>query len=211
MLISTATFPPAPTAATSGRPRARRGKDYGRSADRPPTLDLELRHLDVRRISRADPTFRACLRAGWEVDDLDAEVMLRVYARQSMPSRYDPARSCVSKYLTVLIGGILRNLLRKMRHERSLPTYELDADDAGAVLAPVDDTAPLPESEPDEPLEDPMAVSVIPVPDPEPTPPPKPPTVEAQVEVADVLVTVRATVPVLVDFVRALAAAGATS
>lgn len=86
---------------------------FKRSEDRPAVLDLNTRWLDVRRIARKHPAYKQCLRAGLEQEDLDQEVMLRVLTRQQpgSASRYDPARACVSKYLTVVCGGILLNLL----------------------------------------------------------------------------------------------------
>ena len=92
------------------------------STDRPATLDLAARYTDVRRITRSRPVFEACVDAGWDADDLVAEVALRVHARQSMPSRYDPARGGVPKYLCLMADSILRNLLdqaqRRGRHEQ---------------------------------------------------------------------------------------------
>lgn len=106
-------FPPSPTAQTTGAYLPTR--DYQRSEDRPPDLDLELRHEDVRRISRASSLYQACLRAGWERDDLDMELQLRVLARQGMASRYDPARGSVGKYLTLLLSSIMSNLVKRQK------------------------------------------------------------------------------------------------
>lgn len=83
---------------------------YRLSRDRPAVLDVGKRWLDVRRVARAHPGYRRCLDVGWEREDLDAEVLVRVLARQSMPSRYDPRRAGVGKYLWVTCGGILANL-----------------------------------------------------------------------------------------------------
>jgi hypothetical protein len=53
---------------------------------------------------------RACVEAGWEVEDLLSEVVCRVHARQAMGSRYDPARAGIGKYLHTITGSILSNL-----------------------------------------------------------------------------------------------------
>lgn len=87
---------------------------YRPSTDRPAVLDLGARWVDVRRISRRLPEYQACLDAGWERDDLDAELLMRVIARQrdGLASRYNPARSSVGKYLHVLCKGLLLHALQ---------------------------------------------------------------------------------------------------
>ncbi len=64
----------------------------------------------MRRIAKSHPAYRWCLEAGWDSEELMSEVMVRVLARQGMPSRYDPARAGVSKYLWTLTGSIMANL-----------------------------------------------------------------------------------------------------
>lgn len=89
---------------------------YVASTDRPAVLDLGERWLDVRRIAKSHPNWRWCLDAGWDAEDLVAEVMVRVLARQSMDSRYDPERAGIAKYLWTLTGSILANLAVSVRH-----------------------------------------------------------------------------------------------
>lgn len=109
-------------------PRPRRpGPDWDpngprrvRSPDRPPTLDLGApdRAAQVLRIAGSHPEWRTCLAAGWDRDDLQQEVLLRVLERQRCgpnggarpTSAYDPERSSVAKYLHVLTQSLLRNL-----------------------------------------------------------------------------------------------------
>lgn len=106
---------------------------YIRSVDRPDTLDLRERWLDVRRIARSRPEYKACIRAGWEDEDLWPEVYVRALARQDMASRYNPERACVSKYLSVLTSSILRNLLdaAQRRAKREAQTMQGGACDGG--------------------------------------------------------------------------------
>lgn len=92
------------------------GQRYLRSTDRPATLDLNTRWVDVRRVAKSHPAWRRCITAGWDPEDLCQEVLVRVLARQQMKSRYDPHRSCVSKYLFVVTGSILTNLSVSVRH-----------------------------------------------------------------------------------------------
>jgi hypothetical protein len=89
---------------------------YRASTDRPAELDLRERWLDVRRVARSHPNWRWCIDAGWDPDDLVNEVMLRVLARQSMGSRYDPQRAGLGKYLWTLTGSILANLAVHVGH-----------------------------------------------------------------------------------------------
>lgn len=108
-------------------PRPRRpGPDWDpngprrtRSLDRPTSLDLGApdRAAQVLRIAGAHPEWRTCLAAGWDRDDLQQEVLLRVLERQRCgpngerpSSAYDPERSSVAKYLHVLTQSLLRNL-----------------------------------------------------------------------------------------------------
>jgi hypothetical protein len=85
------------------------------STDRPETLDLRERWEDVRRVALSRPGWRSCVDAGWEEEDLWHEVYLRCLARQEMPSRYDPRRAGVGRYLCLLTASILANLLEQRR------------------------------------------------------------------------------------------------
>ncbi|MCA9494710.1 MAG: hypothetical protein KC621_32500 [Myxococcales bacterium] len=190
----TVAFPPEPTAQTTGQHR--RVRDYRRSTCRPPTLDVGLRFDDIRRLARRHPCWRACLAGGWTPEDLEAELAARIHARQSMGSRYDPAKASVGKYLSLLTGSILTNLSKP---RKDTPTFcELDDRTAdGALLPPIDDLTPIPE----EPV--PVA-DTIPAAERSKSAP-KTTVLELQVEVRDVLVTVKGSMQELVEFVRALA------
>jgi hypothetical protein len=87
------------------------------STDRPTVLDVRARSEDVRRIARAQGLFFKCVKSGWDEDDLDQEIFCRVLERQEMPSRYDPKRSGVGRYLHLLTSSIMKNLLDKARVE----------------------------------------------------------------------------------------------
>lgn len=110
---------------------------YRASTDRPATLDLSVRWVDVRRIAKSHPAYRWCMERGWDSEELMSEVMVRVLARQGMASRYDPAKAGVSKYLWVCTGSIMRNLAVSVRY---LGSSEEGLDDEGSV-----DEAPDPD------------------------------------------------------------------
>jgi hypothetical protein len=135
------TAPDSSGAQPSPRPTTQPPRLYPPSKDRPPVLDLRERWLDVRKIAKSQPEFAACVRAGWDADDLVSEVYARALARQSMASRYDPARAGVSKYLTVLCRGILLNLLdskrRRDRHEQ-IGSHDVRGEPCDASLTAVD-------------------------------------------------------------------------
>jgi hypothetical protein len=121
-------------------------QDYVRSADRPAVLDLGERRSDVRRIARSLPAWAQCIRAGWDEDDLDGEVVLRLLTRQGMASRYDPERGSVSKYLHIACRGILLNALQSMQalryeHEE-IGMRDVTGADTDASTQAVDDAAP---------------------------------------------------------------------
>lgn len=115
---------------------------YTASVDRPETLDVGARWLDVRRVAKSHPHWRRCLRAGWDADDLVNEVMVRVLARQAMASRYDPRRAGLGKYLWTLTGSILANLAVSVRHLGSEDLLEdgatLDTEPDPDEVDPVD-------------------------------------------------------------------------
>ena len=99
------------------------------STDRPAILDVRERSEDVRKIARSHGLFFRCVRAGWDEDDLDQEIFLRVLERQEMGSKYHPDRAGVGKYLFVLTRCILMNLLEKAKvRERivSMDTADLE-------------------------------------------------------------------------------------
>ena len=81
------------------------------STDRPATLDLGTRWRDVIRIARRHRSFRALLTLGWDVDDLGQELVCRVLAKQRTRSAYDPTRSGVARYLHLVTGSLLDDLL----------------------------------------------------------------------------------------------------
>ena len=83
-----------------------------RSKDRPEVLDVGKRYRDVKRIGRSLPQYRYCLELGWSREELDQQLLVRVHLRQSMPSRYDPTKASVSKYLVVFCRSQLLNLAK---------------------------------------------------------------------------------------------------
>lgn len=89
-----------------------------RDYQRPAALDLEQDLPILQRITRAHVLWGACRRAGWSADDLMSEVVCRVLARQELASRYDPERSPLGVYLTMVTRGILSNLLEKALVQR---------------------------------------------------------------------------------------------
>lgn len=91
---------------------------YPPSHDRPLVLDVGARRLDVVHMARSHDVWRTCIALGWDPDDLEQEVLLRAHRRQSMPSRYDPRRAGLGKYLFVLTRGILLNLVEMRQTER---------------------------------------------------------------------------------------------
>lgn len=95
------------------------------STDRPAVLDVRERAEDVRKIARSHGLFFRVVKAGWDEDDLDQEIFLRVLERQEMPSKYDPARAGVGRYLYLLTRSILLNLLEKAHVERKSIAMDL--------------------------------------------------------------------------------------
>jgi DNA-directed RNA polymerase specialized sigma24 family protein len=87
-------------------------------------FDVQERHTDVIKIARSRNAslWAACREAGWDDADLRQELLIRVWRRQSMASRYDPARSGVGNYLFLITRTILLNLLERKGNE--LPTSD---------------------------------------------------------------------------------------
>lgn len=84
---------------------------FKRSSDRPLYLDHR-RILEVVAIARARvPEYKRALGRGWERDDLDQEILVRLLARQEEHVGYDGDRASVGKYLFVVAQGVCRNLL----------------------------------------------------------------------------------------------------
>ncbi len=85
---------------------------YRPSADRP-TTGLVGRERDVVRIAKSQSLWHACVRAGWDPEDLGQEVLLRAVNRARNGKPYDPSRSSLGHYLHVLTSSIMSNLLRQ--------------------------------------------------------------------------------------------------
>lgn len=90
---------------------------YPRSTDRP--LWLHLGRLDeVLALAKSRPLrglYTACLRAGWEAEDLEQELVLRLLEKQGEGSTYDPGRGGVGTYLHRVALGLLVHLLEERR------------------------------------------------------------------------------------------------
>ena len=100
------------------------------STDRPAALDVAARLGDLRAIARRSPWWRRCLVAGWDEEDLDQELAVRLQHRQRpvrefrgrheySASRYDPRRSSVGKYLYTFVRSNLLQLWQKAQRARA--------------------------------------------------------------------------------------------
>lgn len=111
------------------------------SKDRPAVIDFSTRRNDVISIMKSDSVWKSCLAAGYDPEDLEQDVMMRVIARQSMPSRYDPERAGLAKYLTICTRGILLNLLERYRYHAKVNgivgAYSNDGTECDAALIAV--------------------------------------------------------------------------
>lgn len=96
-----------------------------RSTDRPMWLD-PARLQEVLRLARRHWQWRELLRRGWDVEDLEQEVLLLVWQRQERNTPYDPSREGVGGYFTMLTGGILDHLYKK-RKTRKATSEQLGA------------------------------------------------------------------------------------
>ena len=95
------------------------------STDRPARLDLAARLEDLRRIARSLDGWRRCLAVGWTPEELEAELVARLAARQRSGERrhrgevvplrgaYDPARASLAKYLWTFCRSNLHQLWEK--------------------------------------------------------------------------------------------------
>ena len=85
---------------------------YPRSTDRPDFLDLARRTDDVLNIARKQPLWRAALQLGWAAEDLEQEVLLRVWRKQTTErSAYNPSRAGVGKYLHTVTRSVLSHIV----------------------------------------------------------------------------------------------------
>ena len=106
-----------PPRARNGPPQAPQrkggqGRKYKRSTDRPDSLDVGERRADVLAIARTQGLWSAALHLGWEPEDLEQEVLLRIHRRQSTArSAYDPQRAGVGKYLWVSTRSVLGHIV----------------------------------------------------------------------------------------------------
>jgi DNA-directed RNA polymerase specialized sigma24 family protein len=80
------------------------------------TLDLANRWTEVRRMARSHRSlYAAALRAGWDAEDLDQEILARVVARAH---RFDPRRGSWSKFVWLLTRSVTLNLLSRAKARR---------------------------------------------------------------------------------------------
>ena len=70
---------------------------YHGQVERPHRLEVAELRDDILSIAADQGAWWACLQRGWARADLEQEVLTRVIARQSMPSRYDSARAGPTK------------------------------------------------------------------------------------------------------------------
>ncbi len=98
------------------------------STDRPLWIDFNTRHREIVALARRQPEWRELIRRGWDEHDLSQEILVRVWERQETRQAYDGVRSGFAKYITVITGSIMRNLLEKRR------TLKATSEQVGAVL-----------------------------------------------------------------------------
>lgn len=103
------------TAPQPGAAKGRRARERG--TDRPPTLQLETRALEVVKLAKTHGLFYRCVLEGWDEDDLVQELLLRVHERQQegKKSKYDPTKSAWGTYVFLITKTILMNLIEVQR------------------------------------------------------------------------------------------------
>jgi DNA-directed RNA polymerase specialized sigma24 family protein len=85
-------------------------------------LDLHAKTMDVRRLTRSHPSFRAAVERGHDAEELLQEVWLVVLTRQAGPTPYDPTRAKFSKWLYQVIRSAVSHYIERIstrrRHEQ---------------------------------------------------------------------------------------------
>lgn len=91
---------------------------YKLSVDRPAGLDVGQRWADVVAIARRARAWRACIALGWESEDLEQEVCMRIHRKQNgRRGAYDPRRSGIAKYLHVATRSVLLHIIEATEAE----------------------------------------------------------------------------------------------
>ena len=74
-------------------------------------LDWQRSYKDIRRLTASHPLYRIAVQRGHDGDDLLQSVFLGLLTRQYSKSRFDPSRASLSKYVYLVAGSIIANLL----------------------------------------------------------------------------------------------------
>ena len=77
--------------------------------------ELETRYREVRALIRAHSLFRVGVAAGNEGDDLTQSVFVGLLVRQLGRSAYDARRSSLARYVWLVTGSVIANLLDSQR------------------------------------------------------------------------------------------------
>jgi hypothetical protein len=115
------------------------GGPRGTSGDLPPTWRLHdgrpATALDVRRLIRSAPRFRAAVANGSDPDDLQSEVWAKLLAFEAAAgkSAYDPKRASLSKYIWRVTWSVIDHAEER---QRNLAKYEQlgKKDEEGAAV-----------------------------------------------------------------------------
>ena len=93
------------------------------------SLDVGEKYADIRRLTRTHPLFRVGIARGLDADDLLQAVVLGILTRQQGRSKYDPARASFSRYVHLVAGSVLANVLesQRVRAKREVLGTEADA------------------------------------------------------------------------------------
>ena len=78
-------------------------------------LDVGAKYADIRRLTRTHPLFRVAVARGLDADDCLQAVALGLVSRQRTRSAYDPARASFSRYVLLVAGSVLANMLESQR------------------------------------------------------------------------------------------------
>jgi len=92
----------------------------------------------VRRLTASHPLFRVATGRGHDADDLIQSVFVGLLTRQQSRSRFDSARASLSKYVYLVAGSILANLLdyhRRRNRWEQVGAWNGQAEVDAALLA----------------------------------------------------------------------------
>jgi len=107
-------------------------------------LDVGAKFADIRRLTRTHPLWRVAVARGLDPDDVLQSVVLGLLTRQQGRSRYDPARASFSRYVYLVAGSVIANLLDSQRgRDRREVLGDLDDAARSASGEAVDDEADL--------------------------------------------------------------------